>query len=191
MLDIRLDRRQITKHLNDTQRKVIPKVTVEALNDVAKLARSEGIKDVARRLRLPERIIRKRYDLEGNAKQDRIEYVRANQKNGGATIVVYHRGIPVFQVAKGQTKRGVRASSGRLYVGAFWMRGPNSRGKLLVLKRRPKDQLGPQGGRFMLPKISVRKTLEQAFGLRTVGSVGRERFNRAFTARLEAALARL
>lgn len=175
-LTVQGDVQKITRHLSETERRIIPSVSVQALNEVARTARTEGIKEAAQKLRLTATIIRRRFDLGGNAKGDRIEFLRASSGRPSALLRVYHRGIPVGQVAGAQVMRkggGVKAMGKRFYQGAFKAKG-------LVFKRK-----GPGRLPLMVPKISVRKTLEESFGKRMVGVEGQRRFRQVFAARLD------
>ena len=146
--------------LNDAARrfpalaKRIPRYAATALNETATFIRKEGIRQVAKELRLPVSIVGKRFDLLGNQKANRVLLRRATAGNLTATLNTYVRGIPVFQVAGLQTKRpggGVKAKGGRFYQGAFKAKG-------LVFKRRSPDRYP-----LMLPKIGVRQILNRTF----------------------------
>lgn len=180
------DADRIVRHLNATTKTFIPTVAAQAINEVAKKARTEAQREVATKLRLPLRIIRKRVNRQGEIKGDRTLYYKASRNKPTALLRVYHRGIPIHQIAtsKAQTKKGVKAKGGRLYKGAFIAQGGRAKG--LALKRR--SSTGKQGGKLFVPKLSVKKTLEDSFDKRINGRIGRAAFSRAFARRLEARL---
>lgn len=157
-LSVKEDTRELERLFRRLERTVIPRVTSRALNEFAAYARTHGSRAVAQDLRLPLQLIRKRLDKNGNVKGDRILLTRATRNRLVATLTVYVRGIPVTQIAGAQTRRGVRAKGGRLYVGAFHTRLRET-GQRVVLKRFP------QAGRYptFLPRIGVKKDLEAQF----------------------------
>lgn len=143
----------------------IAKTTARAINETLSWARSQASKEVATDLRLPQKIIKKRIDMHGKVKGDRATISRAHRNKPLATITVYTRGIPVGQVAGAQTKRGVKAKGGRMYVGAF-RAVKKSNGQPLVLKRFPQAENASSKTKTFTPKIGVHNKLRAAFAKR-------------------------
>ncbi len=195
-LDIRGDVKQLTRHLNAVQRRVVPRVTVRALNETATKARQEATKAVAADVKLPATVIRKRFDAKGNLSGERVVLVRANKARLKATIEVSLRGILVSQarltrggnlvrVSGKQTSVGVKAAGGRLYKGAFYA---NVKGNQIVLKRFPNSR------KTFAPRIGVRLKLLREFDQRLVSPAGirlfRARFQRLLAFELQKLRAR-
>ncbi len=178
------DLKKLTRHLNATQKRVLPSVTIQSVNQVARDARKDSIKKVATDLRLPQKNIRKRFNARGEVKGDRVQYFKASRYNKSALLRVYHRGISVSQIAGAQTKRGLKAKGGRLYVGAFKLKSGRLQG--LVFKRRGKKRLP-----VFLPRISVRAQLEDQFNRRMTGALARRNFLNIFQTKLRKRLAKL
>lgn len=163
------DTRDVERMLKRVNRKAIPRATSRAINETARKIRSDGTKRVAQGLRLPMKFVRKRFTVGGEVKGDRVRLKSANQRNWEATLDVYLRGLPVFQVAGAQTKSGVNAKGGRHYKSAFKRVGK-------VFKRRTKKRKP-----LMMPKIGLRKILLDVFEKMVRRDAKREytkRFNR-------------
>tara|TARA_R110002049_G_scaffold2743_1_gene20902 strand:- start:6882 stop:7454 length:573 start_codon:yes stop_codon:yes gene_type:complete len=172
------DVNKLTRHLSKTERRYIPTVSVQSVNELAKNARIDAQKKVANDMRLPLKIIRKRFDINGNVKGDRVQYYKATRSKPQALLRVHHRAIPVFQIAGVQTKRGVKAKGGRLYVSAFKPKSGRRAG--FVFKRQGKARTP-----LFVPKVSIRAQIKQEFQKRTTGPLARNNFRRIFNRRLE------
>ena len=185
-VNVQGDMSKIIRHLNATTEKFIPQVATQAINAVAANARRAANKEAARELRLPLSIIRKRFDRNGNAKSDRTVFFKATRFKPVALIRVYNRGIAIHQIktGKGQNSKGVRAKGGRLYKGAFVVKG-GGRARGLVLKRRT-DKRYP----LFAPRLSVRRTLEDAYNRYLTGPQARVAFRREFNIRMRRRLER-
>ena len=159
---------------------------MQSINQVAKDARKGAQRQAAKELRLPLSIIRKRFNRAGEATKDRTEFYKATRGRPSALLRVYHRGIAIHQIktGKGQNRQGVRAKGGRLYKGAFVV-GGSGRAAGLVLKRKGKSRFP-----LFAPRLSVRKTLEDAFNRNLSGPAARFAFRREFERRLRRRLAR-
>lgn len=160
-----------TKELEKAFAEIGPRlatVTARAINETAVNAKAQAEKTVSLRKNIPLKLIRKRLDISGQIKEDRAIISKANKSRLYATIVVYMRGIPVFQLAgkptKNQRKRpGVKAKGGRFYKSAFYTPGASPFG--YVFKRR-------SVGGLMMPKIGVRKALEAEYYALVTGPNG-------------------
>ena len=166
-VSVKVDTRELEAAFKKINRR-LPRVTARAINEAAKFARSRSEKEIAKALRVPLKLVRKRLDVKGEVKEDRTRLTRAHAGRLAALFSVYVRGIPVGQIANKPTKRqnrrpGVKARGGRLYRGAFYAPGAAPHG--FVFKRRP-------SGRLMLPKVGVRKLLSARFYNYTVGRPG-------------------
>jgi hypothetical protein len=167
-------------------RRILPTLTRNAINRVATLAEREAMAQVAKDIRLPQRFIRNRYDVSGHAKGRRAHIKRATTARLDASIEVYVRGLPVFQVAGKDIRRkggGVKAQGGRFYPGAF--RPPRYKGGRLVFKRMTARRTP-----LMMPKIGVRERLTKAFDQRISGSDGLAIFRREYAEQLRKGAAR-
>jgi hypothetical protein len=172
-ISVKVDTRDLEKAFSKIHRQM-PRVTARAINETARFAKSNSEKEVAKELRLPLKIVRKRLDVKGEVKEDRTKLSRAHRGRLAATLSVYVRGIPVGQIASKPTKRqnrrpGVKAKAGRLYRGAFYAPGAAPHG--FVFKRRPSGQL-------MMPKVGVRQLLAGRFYKYTIGRPGLTEFRK-------------
>ena len=178
--DVRRDVREVEKMLDKLQKSVGPRVLVKAINETARNAQTKAIKNAASQLKLPLKLVKGRFKLDGTKKGERTRIERATRSNKTATLFVYMRGIPVTQVAlkgpkkpkKGGGVRTGKGAGGRFYKGAFWN---TARGNRLVFKRR-------SGRRYplMVPKIGVRNKLEKTFDNWTNGILGRHYFRKRY-----------
>jgi len=176
--DVRSDVREVEKMLDTLEKSLGPKVMARAINDTARHARSKAHKQTALQKNLPLKVVKNRLNILGEKKGERTTLTKANKFGLTATLLVYLRGIPVFQIANKaprvgkQRKGGVKAYKGRFYKGAFY--APNN-GVMMVFKRQTKLRYP-----LMVPKVGVRVKLEQLFTLWTKGILGRAYFKRRF-----------
>lgn len=187
-VSVEADVKQLTKDLNDLQKKRVPFVTNQAINQVGKDAEKASIKSVAKTVGVAQKIVKKRLTNRGQPKgQNRVTFIKASSRARFGRIIVYLRGIGVHQVphrARKSTPRGVSRRGGRFYKGAFVAKGrvgnvsTSIRSTQLVYKRRPNREL-------MVPRIGVRDLLLYQFRRRTSGRLGRRLFQRTFHVKLE------
>ena len=179
-LNVRTDKNQAARDFPQLARS-LPSLTRNAINRTATWAEREATSAVAKSLRLPVRFVRNRYDRAGRAKASRTTIRRATPVNLNASLEVYVRGLPVFQVAGREVRRrggGVKATGGRFYPGAF-------RAKGLVYKRQGAARLP-----LMIPKIGLREALRAGFDARVTGMQGVEHFRVEYATQLRRAASR-
>lgn len=187
-LDVRRDVKKLTRHLSKLEKRIVPRVTARAINEVAVNARSQAIKEVARSKNLPQKNIRNRFDKYGRKKGERTRLKKAKASYQVATLSVYMRGIPAIQlVTRSQQVRsilkrprgGVRAYGGRRYERAFVEQASAGNAQLFVRRGRGRTPLG-------VVKVGVRRALTKTYDDK-VGNSGKEfrrRFNRILSHQL-------
>jgi len=172
------DVKKLTRHLTKVQRKIIPAVTTQSVNEVTRVGRMEAIKDTARQMKLPTKFIRKQFYKQGNTTTDRIIYKRMTRGRKTALLRVWHSGVPVYAIAGAQTKKGVKAKGGRLFKGAFKQHG--------LVHRRTSDKRYP----IEITHVPIQRRLNREVAKRVSGNAGHVRFRAVFVKRLKARLAR-
>ena len=152
--------------LDRVQRKVVPGAVVKALNKTATSQRNVGLKEVAKKLRLPQKNVTARFDKNGKKKADRATIQKASRSRMYSAIEIYNRGIPLIQIitranlvkaainvpskaAIKAGKIGIKAKGGRFYKRVFI--AETSGGNVQILTRKGKSR-SPVG----VPKIGVR-----------------------------------
>jgi hypothetical protein len=165
----------IARSLKRFREKSVPKAEARAINLVVKKARTAAVRSVAKRTKLPQKLIRYRYSISGQKKGERIrDRVKASptQRRRYAEVSVWMRGIPLYtrgsaKIAGAQTKAGVKRR-GRLYRSAFKVDKAG-----LVMKRQPNKKL-------MVPKVGIREAINRVMLVHTRGRPGRDVFKREF-----------
>ena len=191
-VSVEADVKQLTKDLNDLQKKRVPFVANQAVNEVGIQAKKKAVKNVSRETKLTNMLINKRWDRQGEGK-DRVEFRKANSRLRFATMVVYLHGIPLFQTkptpkAGGKRGKGLTRRPRRFYKGAFW--GKTKTGDTLTFKAFPRAAIQRKAeagthGRLFVPKIGVRKRLHKWYKRLTQGREGRAVFGRTFQKKLQ------
>ncbi len=163
----------------------LPSLTRNAINRTATWAEREATAAVAKQLKLPVKFVRNRLTRDGSVKERRTTIRRATTANLNATLEVYMRGLPVYQVALPMQRRagGVKAKGGRFYPGAFRPQKGSKEG--LVFKR-----MGPRRVPLMMPKIGLRERLHKEFDKRISGAEGIAFFRREYAEQLKRGAAR-
>jgi len=188
-LDVRLDIREVEKMLSKLEGNQGKTAIARAINDTTKKAKSQSVKDAAKKLRLPQKIVGKRFNIRGQVKADRAVLRKAYPNRLTSDLIVYMRGIPVFQIANKapptgkQRKGGVKAKGGRFYKGAFY--APFG-GSTKVFKRMTKNRYP-----VMVPKVGVRKLLDSLFVKYTSGYVARSHFRKNYERHIRLLLERI
>lgn len=190
-IDVRADIKGATRHLNRVQRKIIPRITASALNDTARAHRNLGLKQVAKDIKLPQKLVTGRFDKNGIKKADRATVEKASKFKLTATISVYSRGIPVIQaVTRAQKVRssirartgGVKAQGGRTYRRAFIAEAKGGNVQVFVRKGKGRFPLG-------VPRIGVRKRIIAAYE-KSINTTGIKTFRKRFKSKLAFALSK-
>lgn len=157
-----------------------------AINRTVTWAEREAIAAVSKELRLPVKFVRNRLTRDGAVKERRTVIRRATVASLNASLEVYMRGLPVYQVAGLEVRRkggGVKAKGGRFYRGAF--RPGAGRAAGTVLKR-----MGPSRTPLMMPKIGLREHLRKEFDRRIQGAEGQAYFRAEYAEQLRRGAAR-
>lgn len=174
-INVKADVEQLSRDLRAIEA-VIPKITTQALNELAVWARKETINQTAADLRLPRNVIAKA--TRRGQKVDRFRLSRANRNRQTATLSVLSEGIQVTEVAGAWIGRrpgqggGVKAKGGRFYQGAF--KAP-VKGRERVWKRQ-----GPQRLPIFLPRIGTRSAMLKTFDTRISSGQGVQVFRQRF-----------
>lgn len=187
----------IVKSLRKFNEKAQPVAEARALNLVARKAKTMAIRTVAKRLNMPQKLVRYRLNMAGAKKGDRIKKIRAayaSQNVRQHIFTVYMRGIPVHQIAgkRPARQRGfVKAKGGRKYEGAFYGQSKNG-----VMVFKPRSNPGSfkgtsRGGRLMVPKVGVRQALRGQLDERTRGRTGKAIFKKEFSRQIRIAANRI
>ena len=183
-LDIKSDIHKLTKHLDDIQRKVIPRVTVRTLNKTGTTVNKLAVKAVRDETKLPAKRIKAKLQM---VKARRGQYIWSLKGLRGTTNII--EWVPASKRVPGAYRKKLGVSSrawgkSKVYPGAFVSKGTNS-GKMLVFI---KDSRKASGIRSMHGP-SVRQAFIRALeGLKPVAS---RRFNVIFERELNYELSKL
>lgn len=138
-IDVRGDLRDLERHLSETQRKVIPKAAVMALNKTMAKVKTQAVRGTAKQLKIRSKNVNQRIKFKGR--------LRANKFSMEAVLLV--KGAMINAVDLG-TVQSVRRSR-HLKVGRHKFDGaflaPMPSGKWLAVKRKgearkPLQQVG-------------------------------------------------
>jgi hypothetical protein len=170
-ISVRGDARDVTRHLNKLQRKLVPAAVVSSLTGTAREIRKAGLKWGKDRFSVPASALNKRSTVR-----------RASRSNWSASVSLNYRGMNpgrVFKTAK-ETKSGVRAGS-HSFPHAFLVHGRY--GHRYVAEREGKRRMPIESQLIALDQLAQRFQR-----LTTTG--GARIFRRLFTASLKRALQR-
>lgn len=184
-LNIRVEYNAAAKQFPQIAKR-LPSLTRNSINRLATWAERESMTAVAKATKLPQRFIRNRLTRAGSVKERRATIRRATPSNLNASLQVYMRGLPVYQVALSEQRRpggGVKAKGGRFYKGAF--KPATGRYAGMVFKR-----MGATRTPLMMPKIGLRQALTSAFNSRVQGNEGRAYFRRDYAEQCRRSLAK-
>jgi hypothetical protein len=164
----------------------LPALTAQALNATATEARKDAVRAAAVMLSLSPTILDRRFTRGGKGKGKRTTVTkRASAWDLEANIQVYRRGIPFFQLP---VRRWQREGINRGYGPPFKVRSGQYAGVFFV-RKAPRSQ-GSGKGQLEVPRISVRKALDDSFRDYIEGPQGRATFRRKYAERINLALAR-
>lgn len=180
--------------------KKLPSLTAQALNATASEARKHAIRAAASDVKLPQRLLQRRFTRGGSGKQARTWIAsRASPHRLFATIAVYQRGIPYFQIMGAQTKAGIKLKTGKLWQGEHGVfKVPKGHYAGMAFRRtRPRPttraarKAGEGKGALVVDRLNVREALTKRFDEHVSGTRGRSIFTRQYIERIRRALARM
>jgi hypothetical protein len=188
-INVQQDIREVERMLVSLEGSAGKRAIANAINDTTKSARSKSIKQVAKDIKLARKYVAYRFNVRGEKKGDRARLLKAYPNRLTSDLIVYMRGIPVFQIANKapptgkQRKGGVKAKGGRFYKGSFY--APYW-GSTKVFKRMTRARYP-----VMIPKVGVRKRLDKEFTKYTSGRLGRSTFSHNYDRHIRNVLRRL
>jgi len=182
-IDVRTNTAAINKQLRKLPREVFEPTIQTAMNRTLTNARRNADKVTAQKLNLPLTNIKNRRDSNGNIKGKRTILTRARRNRLLARATVNRSSLLVTEIAGAQTSRGVKASGGRLYEGAFKQTVNGRSG--FVLKRR-----GRARRPTFAPRIGLRQELDENYDYWIIGPGGRRQYLRVFDQQAQFRLAK-
>lgn len=106
--DVRRDIEAVTRYLTTAQRSVVPAATVAALNKTADRAKTDTVRALAAKYRVPAKVVR-----------GRVKRLKANRRTLTAWISAKVQAIKAVRVGKPrQQKKGARAGK-HFFTGGF------------------------------------------------------------------------
>ncbi len=172
-LNIQHNIKQVTKQLNNIQRKAIPRVTVRSLNKTGVTVNKEAVKRVRAETKLPAKRIKAKLNIK-RARRGQFQWTLIGLR--GTTNIIEWVPASKRQVGAYRKKLGVRSRAWgktKTYPGTFIAGGKNS-GKLLVYVRDPNKPSGIKA----VQGPNVRQAFSRA--LTGLQSVANRRFTQVF-----------